>query len=72
MTLQSHILSSELYFFKYLLSFILKEQFLPYYIRSNLKLICHGTNRADAEQFDAFIEDCLQNEERKEILEVGI
>ena len=39
-------------------------------MRSNLKLICHGASEVDAEQFEAFIDDGLRIEERKEILEV--
>ena len=47
-----------------------KEQYLPYYIRSNMKLKCHTTDGSDARQFDSFIDEALRIEERKEILEV--
>jgi len=47
----------------------IQEQYLPYYIRSNMKLKCHTTDGSDARQFDSFIDEALRIEERKEILE---
>ncbi|XP_065059919.1 DNA-dependent protein kinase catalytic subunit-like isoform X2 [Rhopilema esculentum] len=46
----------------------LQEQFLPYYIRSNIKLLCHGKTQ-EVQGFDEFINRSLKTDEQREILE---
>eukprot|EP00794_Sanderia_malayensis_P010266 gene10266-11321_t len=47
----------------------LQEQFLPFYIRSNVKLLCQGKTDAGEAMFSLFLEHSLREDEYREFLE---